>query len=57
VKPPAAHKVTKAKAQYGKGMDSAHCGICTHFRPPTSCVVVIGAVGARGWCKYFEKKQ
>jgi len=52
---PPEHKVTKQAAEYGKGMAKAHCGICQHFTAPNHCSVVIGKVGARGWCKYFEK--
>jgi len=52
MKPPA-HQVSKLEAEYGKGMKSAHCGICRHFGPPHDCEVVIGTVNSDGWCKYF----
>ena len=49
-------KKTKKSVDYGKGMQSAHCGICVHFRSPNACELVIGPIGPRGWCKLFSKK-
>lgn len=49
-------KATKAAARYGKGMKTAHCGICEHFRPPHGCTRVQGEVSSGGWCRFFERK-
>ena len=48
-------KATKSAAHYGKGMKSAHCGICRHFIRPDACEKVEGEIGASMWCKFFKK--
>ena len=48
-------KVTKAAADYGKGMKGALCGLCRHFDPPNRCAVVIGPIDPMMWCKYFAR--
>jgi len=50
-------KKSKKSVDYGKGMKSAHCGICVHFRSPNACELVIGPIGPRGWCKLFKKAE
>jgi len=50
-------KQSKKSVDYGKGMKSAHCGICAHFRSPNSCELVIGPIGPRAWCKLFKKAE
>jgi hypothetical protein len=50
------YKKLKSEVQYSKGMASKHCGICEHFRPPHSCVKVIGAIDRTYWCELFKRK-
>ena len=50
-------RVDKEVVDYGRGMKSAHCAICTHFRPPQSCEKVVGKISPQGWCKLFRKKE
>lgn len=52
-------KHTKAEVDYGKGMASAHCGICAHYLPSRSgnrCQVVQGAIDPDDWCYLFRKE-
>lgn len=49
-------KASKQDAQYSKGMNKAHCGICAHFLPPSACEVVAGSIAPDMWCRYFERK-
>jgi hypothetical protein len=48
-------KSTKAAAHYGRGMKSAHCGICQHFIAPDQCNKVAGKISPQGWCRFFRK--
>src|SRR5262245_54098174 len=53
---PATGKVTKAAADYGSGMKSAHCGICRHFNAKAkTCAIVAGSIDPDAWCKHFKK--
>jgi len=51
------HSKDSPEVQYGHGMPSAHCGICSHFRAPHSCEVVAGEVSSQGWCKLFKHRE
>ena len=48
---------TKAAVHYGRGMPSAHCGICEHFVAPHSCEKVEGRIAKSAWCEMFRKKE
>jgi dihydroorotase len=48
--------VSKASAQYSKGMPSAHCGICTHYSNHR-CEIVVGEIDPAMWCKFFAKRE
>lgn len=47
---------SKESVDYSKGMKSAKCGICEHFRPPSACTEVAGKIEADMWCKLFKRK-
>lgn len=49
-------KVSKEVARYSRGMASAHCGICKHFRAPDACAIVEGKISPSMWCKFFGLK-
>lgn len=49
-------KASKAKVHYGKGMKSAHCGICKYFQPPSSCSEVAGDIEPDRWCELFKRR-
>lgn len=46
-------KLTKAQVSYGPGKPDEHCGICIHFRRPSSCTIVEGDIDWRDWCRKF----
>lgn len=48
---------TKRSVDYGRGMASAHCGICKHYLGKGRCAMVVGVVRPDGWCKLFSKKE
>jgi hypothetical protein len=53
-------KQAKASVDYGKGMKSAHCSICTHYQRGKqglhgSCELVAGSIDPEFWCKLFKK--
>ncbi len=50
-------KKTKHDVVYSKGMTSAHCGICEHFRKPNSCTKVEGTIDPAYWCKLYIKRE
>lgn len=50
-------KKTKEEVDYSKGMPQSHCGICRHFREPSSCTLVAGKINPEYWCKLFEKNK
>lgn len=50
-------KMPKKAAGYKstpKGKQS--CSSCTHFQPPSSCVLVAGKISPHGWCRFYVKK-
>jgi hypothetical protein len=53
----AAAKMSQEVAQYqGSPKGDAHCEICAHFQPPSSCLLVDGSISPNGWCKFYKKK-
>jgi len=50
-------KRTHKSVSYGKGMESAHCGICTHFKAPSACELVRAPISRAGWCELFKRKE
>jgi len=50
-------KRTHKSVNYGRGMTSAHCGICVHFRAPSDCTLVQPPVRRTGWCELFKKRE
>ena len=50
-------KRTHKSVNYGRGMTSAHCGICAHFRAPSDCTLVQPPVRRTGWCELFKKRE
>lgn len=50
-------QVSKQAAQYqDKPNGQQSCAACANFQPPSTCVVVSGAVAPNGWCKLFKAK-
>ena len=49
-------KASKATARYRPGTAARHCGICTMFRPPHSCISVTGVIDKADLCDYFKRK-
>lgn len=47
-------KVSQSAAAYQSGPNNGQsCAGCTHFRAPSSCELVDGAISPQGWCKFF----
>ena len=47
-------KVSQSAAAYQNGPNNGQsCAGCTHFRAPSSCELVDGAISPQGWCKFF----
>jgi hypothetical protein len=51
-------KAAKADVQYRDSpQDGKLCSGCMHFVPPSSCKLVEGDIGPRGWCALYTVKQ
>lgn len=54
---PAEAKIPKQAAKYQtspKGQQQ--CSNCSHFEPPSSCLLVAGKISPHGWCRFYAKK-
>ena len=50
-------KVTMAAAHYQYHPHGRQrCGVCKHFRPPSSCEIVAGKIVPNGWCRFFAAR-
>lgn len=49
-------KESKADAHYRPGSRRQRCGLCTMFRPPSSCTKVRGDIAPSALCDYYEAK-
>lgn len=47
-------KATKQQAHYRLGTGKERCGLCSMFRPPSSCTAVKGKIDRQKVCDYFE---
>lgn len=50
-------RAEKDTVDYGRGMKSAHCAICRHWKPPDQCEIIIGKISPQGWCNLFAKRS
>jgi hypothetical protein len=51
----AQQKMSLAEAQYqDRPKNGLSCAACALFRPPRSCVVVLGDISPNGWCRFFD---
>lgn len=50
-------KRSKDDVDYGRGMKSAHCGVCRFFEHPHWCQKVAGRISPEGWCRLFVREQ
>ena len=49
-------RFSKGRAQYTpNGRWTAHCALCRHYSPPTTCSMVAGPVARYGWCKLWQR--
>lgn len=48
--------ISKEQADYREGSSDERCGLCTMFRPPSSCTYVHGRIAASAVCDFFERK-
>jgi hypothetical protein len=46
----------EAAGYQNKDNNGQSCSSCTHFTPPSSCLVVAGTISPGGWCKLYAKK-
>lgn len=49
-------KASKRSVDYSKGMQTRHCGVCTHFEMPHACDQVSGHIDADMWCRLFKRR-
>ena len=48
-------KATQPEAEYQSApKNGLSCAMCSLFRPPRGCEVVVGDISPRGWCKFFD---
>jgi hypothetical protein len=50
-------KATKEVVNYRRGDIEHHCGICTMYRPPGSCISVLGVIKPADLCDYFKRDK
>lgn len=50
-------KRSKDDVDYGRGMKSAHCGVCRFFEHLHWCQKVAGRISPEGWCRLFVREQ
>ncbi len=50
-------RITKSEADYGRGTWHRKCSLCTMFRVPHSCTLVLGVIEPDDVCKYFEREK
>jgi hypothetical protein len=48
-------KASQADAEYrAEPKNGLSCEVCTQFRPPHDCQIVLGEISPKGWCKFFD---
>jgi hypothetical protein len=51
-------KQTQKAVEYqGTPKGAQQCNNCSHFAPPSSCMVVEGSIAPTGWCTKYAKKS
>lgn len=50
-------KLSKAVVDYGKGIASRNCGLCSMFRAPARCTLVAGPIAAGDVCDRFARAK
>ncbi len=52
-----AERISKSEADYGRGTWHRKCSLCTMWRPPDACTLVLGEIHPNDVCRYFERKR